>query len=39
MIEAMLRSHQAWGVWETVANEEPLIPKMQTALREERATV
>jgi predicted dehydrogenase len=39
VIEAMLRSHQAGGVWETVADEESPIPKTQAALREERATV
>ncbi len=39
VIEAMLRSHQAGGVWETVAEEEPASPEMQAGLRGEQAAV
>ncbi len=39
VIEAMLRSHQAGGVWEAVADDESPSPEMQGALREERAAV
>lgn len=39
VIEAMLRSHQAGGVWETVTECESPNREVQTALRGERAAV
>jgi predicted dehydrogenase len=39
VIEAMLRSHHAGGVWEAVAEEETTAPDMQSGLRGERAAV
>jgi predicted dehydrogenase len=39
VIEAMLRSHHAGGVWEAVAEEETTTPDMQSGLRGERAAV
>ena len=39
VIEAMLRSHQAGGVWEAVVDEESMGPEMQAALSGERTVV
>ena len=39
VIEAMLRSHQAGGVWETVTEDETINSAMRTGLRGERAAV